>query len=113
MVCSFGWQDMFDAIPGLLLAVPLGALSDQRGRKKIFAWCLVGLQLNSAWVLLICWMRSLPLQLVWFSSAFLFIGGGPLVASSIALTMVADIVPPEKRYGNHTSHSTKIWTDEE
>ena len=50
----FGWQDMFDAIPGLFLAVPCGILADKWGRKWIFAASLMGLQLNSAWILLIC-----------------------------------------------------------
>ncbi|KAF2676502.1 MFS general substrate transporter [Lentithecium fluviatile CBS 122367] len=97
MAMIFGWQDTFDAIPGLLLAVPLGALVDRIGRKWVLVVCLMGLQLNSAWILLICWMRNLPLQLTWFSSVFYFFGGGPLVASAIGLTMIADIVPPEKR----------------
>lgn len=50
----FGWQDTFDAIPGILLAVPLGALADRIGRKRIFVASLMGLQLNAAFVLLIC-----------------------------------------------------------
>lgn len=37
------------------------------------------------------------MQLTWFSSAFLVIGGGPVVAMAIGITMVSDIVPPEKR----------------
>lgn len=39
----------------------------------------------------------MPLQLTWFSSAFFLLGGGPIVAAAIAITMMADIVPPEKR----------------
>jgi MFS family permease len=50
----FGWQEMFNAIPGILLAVPYGALSDKIGRKWILAANLVGLELSFAWVLLIC-----------------------------------------------------------
>ena len=94
----FGWQDLFDAIPAILLAVPFGTLADRYGRKWVFASSLLGLQLNSAWILFICWFRSLPLQLTWLSSAFYFIGGGPIVAAAIGLTMLSDIVPPEKRY---------------
>ncbi|KAF2846114.1 MFS transporter-like protein [Plenodomus tracheiphilus IPT5] len=93
----FGWQDTFDAIPSILLAVPLGAMADKVGRKWIFAASLMGLQLNSAWVLLICYFRTLPLQLTWLSSAFFFIGGGPIVAMAIGITMLSDVVPPEKR----------------
>lgn len=50
----FGWQDTFDAIPGILLAIPFGTLADRVGRKWIFAMGLLGCQLASAWILLIC-----------------------------------------------------------
>jgi hypothetical protein len=50
----FGWQETFDAIPSILLAVPFGALADRIGRKWIFAASLMGLQASSAWVLFIC-----------------------------------------------------------
>lgn len=94
----FGWQDTFDAIPGLLLAIPFGALADRWGRKWIFLASLIGLQLNAAWVLFICYFRTLPLQLTWFSSVFYLLGGGPVVASALGLTMIADIAPPHQRY---------------
>jgi hypothetical protein len=50
----FGWQDTFDALPGVLLAIPFGTLADRVGRKWIFTASLFGLQLNFAWVLLVC-----------------------------------------------------------
>jgi len=50
----FGWQDTFDAIPGILLAIPFGTLADRVGRKWIFAASLLGCWLSSAWILLIC-----------------------------------------------------------
>ncbi|CAN9455699.1 unnamed protein product [Alternaria alternata] len=63
----FGWQEMFSALPGILLAVPYG------------------------------YFKSLPLQLTWLSSAFTIIGGGPIVAMAIGITMISDIAPPEQR----------------
>ncbi len=54
MAMIFGWQDMFDAIPSIFLAIPFGVLADKVGRKWIFTASLMGLQLNSAWVLGIC-----------------------------------------------------------
>ncbi|KAG9388681.1 ProP Permease major facilitator superfamily [Pyrenophora tritici-repentis] len=93
----FGWQDMFDALPGIFLAVPYGALADRVGRKWVFIASLAGLLLSFAWGLMICYFTSLPLQLTWFSSAFLVIGGGPMVAIAIGITMMSDIAPPEKR----------------
>ncbi|KAH7378367.1 major facilitator superfamily domain-containing protein [Pyrenochaeta sp. MPI-SDFR-AT-0127] len=97
MAMIFGWQDMFDAIPSIILAVPFGILADKIGRKWIFTASLMGLQLSSAWVLMICYVKTLPLQLTWLSSAFFCIGGGPVVAMAIGLTMISDIAPPEKR----------------
>lgn len=43
------------------------------------------------------YFKDLPLQLTWISSAFYFIGGGPIVAAAIGITMISDIAPPEKR----------------
>ncbi|KAF2622854.1 MFS general substrate transporter [Macroventuria anomochaeta] len=97
MAMIFGWQEMFDVIPSIFLAIPFGALADKVGRKWIFTASLMGLQLNSAWVLGICYLKDLPLQLTWLSSAFYFIGGGPIVAAAIGITMISDIAPPEKR----------------
>lgn len=54
MAMIFGWQEMFDAIPSIFLAIPFGVLADKVGRKWIFTASLIGLQLNSAWVLGIC-----------------------------------------------------------
>jgi MFS family permease len=50
----FGWQETFNSLPAILLAVPYGTLADRVGRKWVFMASLVGLQLNFAWVLLIC-----------------------------------------------------------
>lgn len=97
MAMIFGWQDTFDAIPGLILAVPFGALADKWGRKWIFCASMMGLSFNQAWILLIAYFQRLPLQLTWFSSVFYFLGGGPIVAVALCVTMASDIVPPEKR----------------
>jgi MFS family permease len=93
----FGWQETFDAIPGILLAVPFGALADIWGRKRILTLALVGLQLSTAWVLFICYFQRLPLQWTWLSSAFSLIGGGSVVAVAAGMTMISDVTPPEKR----------------
>jgi len=50
----FGWQDMFDAMPGIFLAVPYGTLADKVGRKWVFIASLVGMLLSFAWALMIC-----------------------------------------------------------
>jgi hypothetical protein len=54
MAVIFGWQETFDAIPSIFLAIPFGTLADRVGRKWVLAGSLVGLQLNSVWALVIC-----------------------------------------------------------
>ncbi|KAF2807397.1 MFS general substrate transporter [Mytilinidion resinicola] len=92
----FGWQDLFDAIPGILLAVPYGALADKYGRKWILVLGFLGLELSMLWIMLICYL-DLQLKLTWFSSIFLMIGGGSTVAIATVFTMLSDVVPPERR----------------
>ncbi|KAI1676176.1 MFS general substrate transporter [Pyrenophora tritici-repentis] len=93
----FGWQEMFNALPGLLLAVPFGTLADRVGRKWVFVASLVGIVFSFAWTLLICYFKPLPLQLTWFSSAFMVIGGACiLVAEMVAPIMAARLM----KYGD-------------
>lgn len=99
LAAIMGWSELFEAIPGILLAVPYGALADKYGRKWIFTLSLAGFFLDSAWTVVICYLRNLPLQLVWLSSVFLILGGGPIVATALGVTMISDIAPPEKRTG--------------
>jgi len=49
-----GWSDLFEAMPGIFLAVPYGILADRFGRKWLFVLSLVGVILDSTWVLIIC-----------------------------------------------------------
>ena len=60
MAAIMGWASMFEAIPGIFLALPYGILADKYGRKWIFVLALVGLQLDSLWVLFICTHRWAP-----------------------------------------------------
>jgi hypothetical protein len=54
MSMIFGWQDMLDGIPGVLLAAPLSVLADTIGRKWIFIASIFGSQMSFVWLLLIC-----------------------------------------------------------
>jgi MFS family permease len=91
----FGWQEVWDAIPGILLAVPYGVLADKWGRKLVLSMGLVGIVVQQIWILFICWCRF-PLWMVWLSSAFTLFGGGSIVASTLLFAIVADVAPTEK-----------------
>lgn len=50
----FGWQWVWDAVPGIALAIPYGNASDRWGRKPVLWLCLIGFVLNLAWMLFVC-----------------------------------------------------------
>jgi hypothetical protein len=43
---------------------------------------------------------TFPISVIWLSSLFLFLGGGPLVFASLTVALVADLVPNPSRYCN-------------
>lgn len=119
-----GYKDMFEVLPGILLALPYGVLSDHWGRRPVIYLGVVGLLLGEVWVRLVgkleslnhpyprflnemlikgdssiaLWSNVLPLRLIWLTGLFRVIGGGDQVVVSIALVMVADIFSEEERY---------------
>lgn len=42
------------------------------------------------------WLR-LPIKAIWFSSAFLIVGGGTSVAASVVMMVITDSTPEIKR----------------
>ena len=48
-----GWDAAFSCIPGLLLALPFGYVSDTYGRKIVLVLSLLGITLSLAWSILI------------------------------------------------------------
>lgn len=48
-----GWQQLFDGIPSLVLAVPLGWAADRYGRKPVMLAGFTGFALKSAWIQLV------------------------------------------------------------
>lgn len=93
-----GWKDMFDMIPGILLSLPYGVLSDRWGRKPVLLLGLFGAWLAEVWIRMVCFFPDLfPLRLVWLSGAWKVIGGGDMVVSGTAMVMVADLFSEQER----------------
>ncbi|KAI9751276.1 MAG: hypothetical protein M4579_006129 [Chaenotheca gracillima] len=93
-----GWQMLFDGIPSIILAVPYGALADKYGRKPFVFLNLLGLFLQSISISTICYFPAVfPIHLVWLSSAFFVLGGGPTVLIALVYSVLADSVPWDER----------------
>lgn len=92
-----GYQQLVPVFAGLLCTVPYGLLAERIGRKHVLMLYLAGILAAFSWVLAVCYFRFLPVRWVWFSGAFLFIGGGDPVGSSVLHVMVTDVVEPAER----------------
>ncbi|KAJ5458653.1 Major facilitator superfamily domaingeneral substrate transporter [Penicillium sp. IBT 31633x] len=93
-----GYQNTFDVLPGLVLALPYGVLADSWGRKPILYLSVLGIMLGEIWVRIVCLFSSvIPLRMVWFSAIFKIIGGGEQVVTAIALVIVADVFSEDER----------------
>ncbi len=54
-----GFKELFDAMPGLLLAIPFGILADKYGRKWLFVLNLFCMLCRYLWVVTICELHRL------------------------------------------------------
>ncbi|GKZ28480.1 hypothetical protein AbraIFM66950_007148 [Aspergillus brasiliensis] len=93
-----GWKDMFDQLPGIVLALPYGFLADRVGRKPILLLSLTGLLMEELAIRVVCWCSTvLPLRTVWVTPIFQLVGGGPQLSTAMAYAMITDVVPVSKR----------------
>ncbi|CAI7599947.1 unnamed protein product [Penicillium glandicola] len=93
-----GYQNTFDVLPGLVLSLPYGVLSDRWGRKPFLYLSMLGILLGEIWVRIVClWSSVIPLRMVWLSAAFKIIGGGDQVLIAIAMVIVAEVFSEDER----------------
>ncbi|KAL7275200.1 hypothetical protein RUND412_001879 [Rhizina undulata] len=93
-----GWAMFFDGVPALLVAVPYGILADRKGRRLVMFLTLTGQILAEVWILIVCnFYKIFSLNLVWATSLFQLIGGGPSVIVALLLSIVADVAPENRR----------------
>ncbi|KAK3362593.1 major facilitator superfamily domain-containing protein [Lasiosphaeria hispida] len=89
-----GWAITFDAIPGLVCAVPYGILSDRWGRRPVLLLGIVGIFLNLAYSCLVYVFSDIvPVWTIWFASIFTLIGGGGQLVVAMLYTFIADVTP--------------------
>lgn len=93
-----GWQDFFDNVPGLFLAIPFGMLADKVGRKWLVVLNVASIWLRMAWICFISMVpHALPIRLIWLQSALGVLGGGTMVASALFMVIMTDVTPESRR----------------
>ncbi|CAN8106000.1 unnamed protein product [Discula destructiva] len=85
-------------LPGILMAIPYGALADRYGRKSILGLCVLGMILSQLIWIVAAWnWRLWDLRLVCASSAALLLGGGKSVAEAMVFAMVSDVASERRK----------------
>ncbi|KYG47559.1 hypothetical protein M433DRAFT_33285, partial [Acidomyces richmondensis BFW] len=93
-----GYQEFFDGVPSILLAIPFGWAADKYGRKPILSLALVGVVLRTIWLQLVLWYwQAFDVRYTWLSTIGLVVGGGSGVLTTLLFTIVADITPQAER----------------
>ncbi|KAI1821498.1 MFS general substrate transporter [Xylaria intraflava] len=85
-----GFQQLAPVFAGVLCTVPYSLLADRIGRRRVLMLSGIGTVCSFAWVLAVCYFRFVPIRWIWLSGAFLFIGGGDPVLSSVAHVTITD-----------------------
>ncbi|KAM7198756.1 Major facilitator superfamily domain containing protein [Naviculisporaceae sp. PSN 640] len=92
------WSVVFDLLPGVVMAVPLGLVADRYGRSLVLGLSLLGISLSYGFSAVVCAFPSIfPVRLVWLSSLFMFIGGSVTVFSAMLFSIAADVSSEEQR----------------
>ncbi|PHH70055.1 hypothetical protein CDD80_6273 [Ophiocordyceps camponoti-rufipedis] len=93
-----GLLDTLEAVVGLLVAFPYGALSDKVGRKPIILLSITGFTLSSAWIAHILAHQETSIQAILLAPVFFLIGGGRHVTFSTLFSAVSDVTTHENRH---------------
>lgn len=92
-----GFQQLGPLVQGLLCTVPHGLLAARIERRRVLILSGAGIFAALSWVMAVCYWRFAPIDWVLFSGAFLFIGGGDAVTSSMVHVMVTDATNEAER----------------
>lgn len=92
------WDITFNSLPAVFVAVPYGALADKVGRRFVLFTSVIGILLCLSWQFIVVYFRDFfDVRWFWAGNAFLMVGGGPSMAVCIVFTIIADVVPEDKR----------------
>ncbi|PGH29195.1 hypothetical protein GX50_08058 [[Emmonsia] crescens] len=87
-----GLMSFFDSLPIILFGTVFGSNADRNGRRLAFGLAVFGTICAMVWIYFTCYLWDrVPIELVWASSLFRLIGGGPAIAIAMCLTMASDL----------------------
>ncbi|KAG8427866.1 hypothetical protein J3459_006274 [Metarhizium acridum] len=79
---------------GIVTGIPYGFAADKYGKKPVLILCVAGMSMASLFYTAVCfWPQQFPVRLTWVSPAFMLIGGGNAVLSSVVFSALSDLVP--------------------
>ncbi|KAI1308323.1 MFS general substrate transporter [Xylaria venustula] len=92
-----GFLQLAPMFAGVLCTVPYSLLADRIGRKPVLMLSGAGIAFAFAWVVAVCYFQFVSVRWIWLAGAFLFIGGGDPVLSSVAHVMITDTTERSER----------------
>ncbi|KAK3946259.1 MFS multidrug transporter [Diplogelasinospora grovesii] len=107
-----GWQGFFNGLSALLVALPMGYITDHHSHRKAFAFILGGLIAAILWTILVCAIPAVPIRLVWMTSLFYLCGGGNYAAEMMIGVMLVNSCSEADRTRNlYYMYSAFIFTE--
>lgn len=110
---SLGIIGLMEVIPAVSMALFAGHIVDQREKKGMLVWCIIGFSIISFGLFLLTWPKIVgewSSDLILYSIYFLvFLGGlvraflGPTIFSLLSL------IVPKKAYPNAATWSSSVW----
>lgn len=109
-----GLLQLFEATPGLVMAIPIGILADIFGRRLFFRIELCVMMLQQFWITIVTFFPNhIPIRAIWLEAALNFFSGGMMVAEMLFACVVTDITPREQLstvffYFNAIGQTTRV-----
>ncbi|KIW10592.1 hypothetical protein PV08_11556 [Exophiala spinifera] len=92
-----GWLEVSQAVPGLLLSIPVGVLADRIGRRHILIANALSILLMQVWITAVTWFDGrFPLQTVWLAGTLGLFTGGSMVTEMLFICILSDISPHDR-----------------
>ncbi|KAF2723997.1 MFS general substrate transporter [Polychaeton citri CBS 116435] len=93
-----GYQQLFDGLPSLLLALPFGWAADHFGRRPIVLMGLVAFGVRQVVIDVVLWYwQVFDIKFVWLSAATGIMGGGEIAVAGILVVVMSDVTHVDER----------------